>query len=56
METFTWVMAVLFALSVVAKIDCLYSGEISPRTPGTVAIDLAFDICLLVWAAVLLSS
>jgi len=56
METFTWVMAVLFTLSALAKIDCLYSGEVSQRTPGTIAFDLVFDICLLVWAAVLLSS
>ena len=56
METFTWVMTVLFVLSAVVKIDYLYSGEIPQRTPGTVALDLVFDFCMVVWAAVLLSS
>lgn len=56
METFMWVMAVLFVLSVGVKIDYLYSGEIPQRTKGSVAIDLMFDICMLIWAAVVLSS
>lgn len=56
METFIWVTAIATGLTALSRVISLYTGEIPQRTPGTVAFDLGIDICMVVWAAVLLSS
>ena len=56
MKTSIWVLPILTGLVAIAKIMALYDGEITQRTPVSAALDVAGDICMLVWVYILLSS
>ena len=54
MTFFLWFIAVAAGLSVVGCLFWLYTGNPPPRTPFSVAVNVAMDTVLFVWAIALL--
>jgi uncharacterized membrane protein len=54
MTLFLWVLIVGFAASAISKLIMLATGKFAPRRPTFEAVDVAINVCLLVWAARLL--
>lgn len=55
MNAFLWTMLVAFSLDVVARIIWLATGDYPPRTPRTIALDLAINIVCTMWVVLLLA-
>lgn len=54
METYIWVVVIIFGFGAVVKTACLVSRFVPPRSNVAVAADVAVGVCLVVWGAVLL--
>ena len=54
MNSFLWVLIVLFSLSAAGKLMWLAKGDIPPRKPAQEAWDVAINFALIAWAVVLL--
>lgn len=55
MKAFVWVMAVLFGLQSLARLDWIVTNKFPSRTLSEETFNLIFDIVLLMWAVGILS-
>jgi hypothetical protein len=56
MRTFIWTIAALTVLSMLGRLAWLAKGQFPPRSRGMEAANVAVDLGLVVWAAVLLAN
>lgn len=55
MTVFLWALIAMSALSAAGQLIWLVRGEVVQKSPAMVAVDLALNVMLIVWAAVLLA-
>jgi hypothetical protein len=56
MRAYIWTIAVFTVLSMLGRLVWLAKGQFPPRSRGMEAANVATDLALVIWAAVLLAN